>query len=964
MANREFLISLLSSVGHRLLEAVDGAEALELARLEHPDLVIADILMPTMDGYEFVRRLRADHSLSQIPVLFWTAHYHEEEANKLARDCGVVGVLTKPTEPLVVLETVGAVLAGQSFTAQPPPPAASDFDHGHLRLVSDKLSEKADELRRANERLTALMELSLQLGSERDVGRLLQTFAHVARELAGARFSIVGVLGGKHAPIRHCFTSGMDAAAIARLGLPRADQGTLSNLADYEKSLRGENPGGDPVAAGFGPQFPPIHSWLGITIRSLSKTYGWILLIDKLGAGAFREEDERLGDMLSAQVGRIYENGSLYAEGVRQTRDLSQEVAERRRAEQRFRSLLESTPDPLVIVDGLGVIAIANERTEKVFGYPRNELIGRPVEILFPERLRQNSIASRQPYLIDPKLSPLGEALELVGRRKNGSEIPVEINLSPLQTDEGILVTIVIRNISARKQGEEALQRIQKRLEHIISSNPAVIYSFDVADHRIQGISWVSNTVKEILGYTPDEVRGENWWFGNIHPEEVNRVRESIQRALFNQEHNADEFRFRHRDGSYRWVRSEMRLLRDGEGRPVEVVGSWSDITQRKHLELQILQAQKMEAVGKLAGGIAHDFNNLLTVINGYCEILLAGVQAPEGTREILEEVRNAGERAAALTRQLLAFSRKAVLAPVVLDLNALVRNLQKMLSRLIGEDIELKVALSPALWKTKVDPGQMDQIIMNLVVNARDAMPRGGKLTITTANVALDRTYSDQHAETPPGDYVQLSVSDSGHGMDAATQTRIFEPFFTTKGPDMGTGLGLSVVHGIVQQSGGRVEVYSELGVGTTFKIYLPSVGDEAPASKSAVLKTQKRGTETILLVEDEAGVRVLTRHILERQGYTVLEAKCGDEAIEISQKFPGIIQLMVTDTVMPRLSGLQVAQKLAAERPEMKVLYLSGYTDEAIVHHGIIDPDTPFLQKPFTVEALAGKVRDLLDG
>jgi CheY-like chemotaxis protein len=344
--------------------------------------------------------------------------------------------------------------------------------------------------------------------------------------------------------------------------------------------------------------------------------------------------------------------------------------------------------------------------------------------------------------------------------------------------------------------------------------------------------------------------------------------------------------------------------------------------------------------------------------------MLLGGYDTGGDIHEPLEEIHNAGERAAALTRQLLTFSRKAVLSPVVLDLNALVANVQKMLSRLIGEDIELKVIFDPMIWRVKVDPGQMEQVIMNLVINARDAMPRGGKLIVETSNIELDDAYAEQHPGTQPGHYVQIAVSDTGSGMDAATLAHIFEPFFTTKGPDKGTGLGLSVVHGIVKQSGGRIDVYSEVGLGTTFKIYVPrSEDDEAPLSRMISSMPKRRGTETVLLVEDEAGVRSLARLILQRQGYTVLDAKNGEEAILLSQNFPGTIHIMVTDTVMPKMSGWQLSQRLSPTRPKMKVLFLSGYTDDAVVHHGIIDPDTPFLQKPFTSEALANKVRDLLD-
>ncbi len=962
--NREYLASLLSDGGHRLFEAADGEEALALAGRDRPDLIIANILMPKMNGNEFVRQLRADSTLAHTQVIFSTSNNHMQEASALAKKCSVAGILIEPCEAEFVLRAVETALSGIPTPMASAPTVASTFDRENLRLFNDKLSEQAEELRRTNERLTAIVELSLKLGSERDPEQLLQGFANAAREIIGASYAIVGIANVEQDRLLHFFTSGMDAATVGRLGFPTPNQGTLGQLLKSAYSLSGRNPGGDPVAAGFGKEFPPINSWVGAPIRSLTINYGWVVLIDKIGADAFLEDEERLVGILAAQVGRIYENSSLFNTVLSQSAELRLKVNERGRAEKRFRDLIESAPDAMIIIDGEELITIANERTEKLFGYSRAELLGQPVEMLVPERYHDQSVAARQPYLSNPNLSPPGEVIEQVGRRKDGSEFPIEINLSPLQTDEGIVVTIVIRNITERKKTETALQNMQKRLEHVISSNPAVIFTLAVESERIRKVSWISENVRTMLGYAPDETMAENWWFEKIHPEDRPRVRDHIHRSLSAQGHAIEEHRFQHKKGHYRWVQNEMRLLRDAEGQPFEVVGSWSDITERKQLEDQILQAQKMEAVGKLAGGIAHDFNNLLTVINGYCEILIAGLDPDSRIREPLEEIHNAGERAAALTRQLLAFSRKAVLAPVVLDLNDLLRNLHKMLARLIGEDIELKVVLNPTIWKVKVDPGQMEQVILNLVVNARDAMPQGGKLTIEIANIALDEDYANRHPETQQGFYVQIAVSDTGSGMDAATQARIFEPFFTTKGPDQGTGLGLSVVHGIVKQSGGRVEVYSELGLGTTFKIYLPRTEDEAPVSRIISKKPSRRGSETVLLVEDETGVRLLARMILQRQGYNVLDAKNGEEALQLSMNHPGHIDILVTDTIMPRMSGLQLAQQLTKARPKMKVLFLSGYTDDAIVHHGIIDSDIPFLQKPFSSEGLANKVRDLLDG
>jgi two-component system, cell cycle sensor histidine kinase and response regulator CckA len=371
-----------------------------------------------------------------------------------------------------------------------------------------------------------------------------------------------------------------------------------------------------------------------------------------------------------------------------------------------------------------------------------------------------------------------------------------------------------------------------------------------------------------------------------------------------------------------------------------------------------------MEAVGQLAGGIAHDFNNLLTVISGYSDMLLDDSQHDDHSRGLLEEIRHAGERAAALTRQLLVFSRKDVHEPRVVDLNETVQSAEKMLRRLIGEDIRLAAVLAPNLGHVKVDPGQIEQVIMNLAVNARDAMPTGGLLTIETANVDLSEGYADAHPEVWAGRYVLLAVSDNGSGMDEATKARIFEPFFTTKGVGKGTGLGLAVVHGIVKASGGHVAVYSEPGHGTTFKIYLPAVDSLRTGGISHPgIDATPKGAETVLLVEDDDGVRRLIAQTLRGAGYTVLEANHGGEAVRLAERYDGPVHLLVSDVVMPEMGGRVLAERLAAARPGMKVLFVSGYTDDAVVRHGVLEAEMAFLQKPFTPGLLVRKVRNVLD-
>jgi signal transduction histidine kinase len=400
------------------------------------------------------------------------------------------------------------------------------------------------------------------------------------------------------------------------------------------------------------------------------------------------------------------------------------------------------------------------------------------------------------------------------------------------------------------------------------------------------------------------------------------------------------------------------------QGKVVAVLGIARDITERKQLEAQYRQAQKMEAVGRLAGGVTHDFNNLLTIITGYSELLLGSQDVPASAHGLIREIQRSGERAAALTRQLLAFSRKQVLTPTVLDLNVVVTGLEKMLHRLIGEDINLTIRLDPALVRIKADPGQLEQVIMNLVVNARDAMPSGGNLTIETRNAELTEAQARARPGLGKGLHALLVVADTGCGMDEETRAHLFEPFFTTKGPGKGTGLGLATVFGIVQQSSGHIEVESQVARGSTFLIYLPGVEEACPSPRSEPsLLPIRGGTQTVLLAEDDDGVRLLARLALQSHGYTVLEARNGQEALTLCHEHQGSVHLLITDVVMPLMSGRELADRLKSRRPDIRVLYLSGYTGDTVLHHGVLETGLAFLQKPFTPAALARKVRDLLD-
>ncbi|HEU5260212.1 MAG TPA: response regulator [Gemmatimonadales bacterium] len=449
-----------------------------------------------------------------------------------------------------------------------------------------------------------------------------------------------------------------------------------------------------------------------------------------------------------------------------------------------------------------------------------------------------------------------------------------------------------------------------------------------------------------------------------VYADPTERQRLLDRDTYTDREYDEVEATWKRRDGSLLSVQLSVRAVRNA-ARHVEYYETFvRDVTEQRRLQQQLVQAQKMEAVGRLAGGIAHDFNNLLTVITSYSDLLLEDLGRDDPKRDDVEQVRKAAEGAASLTRQLLAFSRQQVLEPRVVDLNVVVGGLRKMLQRVIGEDVEFATTLAPDLRAVRADVGQLEQVLMNLAVNARDAMPTGGKLTIETANVELDTDYTRKHHPAAAGHFVMLAVSDTGVGMDEATKARIFEPFFTTKGPGKGTGLGLATVYGIVKQSGGFVWVYSEPGHGTSFKIYLPRLDEPVDqGATSPAAAGVPRGTETVLVVEDAAAVRAVTRQVLERQGYTILEAPNGAAALHLAATHHGPIHLLLTDVVMPALSGRPLAERLTQLRPETRVLYTSGYTDDSIVRHGILEPGIAYLQKPFTPASLARKVRDVLD-
>ncbi len=523
-----------------------------------------------------------------------------------------------------------------------------------------------------------------------------------------------------------------------------------------------------------------------------------------------------------------------------------------------------------------------------------------------------------------------------------------------------------VQDITERKKAEHALRTEKERFEKIATVAPGVILSMRMQPDGAFEVLYASPGVKDLFEFGPGELEDLTAIAGRlgqiIHPDDWPRFQELIHISACDLTPLHSEHRYQHRIKGERWVENWFAPVREPDGSTVWH-GFLTDVTERKTLEEQFRHSQKMEAIGQLAGGVAHDFNNLLTVINACSELLLADIADDDERREIVAAVQDASQRAARLTGQLLAFSRKAMTQPRVLDLNALIDSIGNLLRRLIGEDVSLTTRLDPALSRVRMDSAQVEQVIVNLAVNAREAMPKGGRLSIETTDVDIHQRDCPIGSGLNPGRYVRLSVSDTGCGMTDKVKARLFEPFFTTKDSSKRSGLGLATVFGIVKQAAGDITVESRAGRGAAFVILLPAAAEPAAPVAADVKQLAPGGIETLLLAEDEEGVRKAARGILEKQGYTVLEAGTGADALRVVGDHPGPVHLLVTDVVMPDLGGRDLADAVRARRPDVKILYMSGYTDDAVIRHGVSQATDAFLQKPFTTLGLARKVRDVLD-
>ena len=629
--------------------------------------------------------------------------------------------------------------------------------------------------------------------------------------------------------------------------------------------------------------------------------------------------------------------------------------------ERYYRTLFEGANDAIFIMDGERFIE-CNRKTLEIFGCgSKDEIVG-STPFYFSPPFQPDGVASEEKgrRFIKAALEGVPQRFYWRHKRKDGGLLDTEVSLNKVEVGGKTYIQAIVRDITKGKEMERALERSEELYRDLVEKAGLAIFVVD----RGGRITYFNRQLSELTGYSEGELKRislVDW----VHPSERDRVLSLFQNFLLGNTEISVQHQYRlvTKEGDIRYV--EMSVTPVVEGKETRAFRVYlRDVTERKKMEESLFESRKMEAMGRLAGGIAHDFNNMLMVIMGNCDLILQGIGGAEALLERVKAIREAADRAAALTGQLLAFSRNQVMEPRVLDLNRVVGGMERMLRRLIGEDVDLKVSLAPDLGRVRADPSQMEQIMVNLAVNARDAMPRGGTLYIETFNATVAEKEAMKHPELVPGEYVVLTVRDTGQGMEEGIQTRIFEPFFTTK--EKGTGLGLATVYGIVKQMGGHILCRSAPGAGTTFEIYFPRVYGKETGEEKGPLPVgdavEGKG-EVVLVVEDEASVRDVTVSILRSAGYRVLEASGGEEALKVCDKYSGFIHLLVTDVVMPGMSGKRLAQALEARYPGIKVLYISGYTDNIIVRHGVLENGTSFIQKPFTRDQLLRKVREVLE-
>ncbi len=1077
--NLEVLSKMLSKKDYRVRTFTNGELALASAFESPPDLILLDIMMPGMDGYEVCRCLKADERTRNIPVLFLSALNDAEDKVK-AFAAGGVDFITKPFQEEELLVRVATHLALRNVQKQ------LEAQNARMQAVNQKLSreiagrKQADEmLRESEERLRGMFEamaegiifissdgriVTANPAAERILG--LKRSDVQARNYITPEWEIIRLNGTPMPPEEWPGAQAMKEKRLVKnveMGVNRPDGtvswinvsaaplmdkagqlegivGTFFDITEHkqaEESLRHSRDRFRQVVISISDHIyvtavaadghktnlyisPNIEALTGYPLGKFLEDWSFwgstVIHPDdraiaarqakKLVGGEANEVEYRLVRADNKVIwvrdsGRVVEeNGSRTIYGV------VSNITRRKRADEEIRhqnreltllnqiimasatdlepeAVLETACCELAMVLDLPQAAIALLNEEKTAAVVIAEYLaeGRPPALhntipVTGNPSLQYLLKQQNPLAIDdaqhdPRLAPIHH---LMRERETAS-----ILLLPLTVAGEVVGSLGLDALEPRHFSTEeislawsvadqlagVLTRLRSGKTHqlLITAIEQTAECVIITD--VDGtIRYVNSAFEQVTGYSRAEAVGQNPRILNSGQQD-GTFYQDMWAAISAGQIWQGQFVNQKKDGTFYTEEAVINPLRDKHGHISNYVAVKRNVTRELELEAQLRQAHKMEAIGRLAGGVAHDFNNLLTIISGHTEFLLSRYPNPgDPRREEAEQIKKAGEQATALTRQLLTFSRQQPLQPQILDLNQMVANLKKMLPRLIGEDVNLITNLAPNLGQIKADPSQIEQILMNLAVNARDAMPRGGKLTIKTARVDLDEAYARQHLDLTPGPYIMLTIADTGQGMDAETRSHIFEPFFTTKGVGKGTGLGLSTVYGIVEQSDGHIQVDSIPGQGTTFRIYLPWVeqtGESAALPQDPT--TSLGGQETILLVEDEAGVRLITRKFLEKRGYTVLEAEHGEEALQLCRQHAEQIDLLITDVIMPDISGPELARQLIQFLPTLNILYVSGYADEVLEEHKIPNLKFVLLEKPFSSDALGMKVRQILE-
>jgi len=883
---KNILVEALTTQGYDVIGYASGQEGLEALRETAFDIILTDLMMSQMDGISLLRSsLEID---PHVICIVMTGHGTIQTAVD-AMKVGAFDYVLKPFRMTTILPLLTRAMNTRRLRLENLQLRETVAIYELCQTIAFTLDQQTI--------ISKLADAALQQTRADEVSILLPTSSGEELYVAAVRGESRQRLLGERIPLEESISGW-----VARQREPLILSGEVSD--DRFRPLW---------------PHPEIRSSISVPMQVANKLVGTININALDRRRPFTLGQMKALTILSSTAAAALESASLYAQVLK--------------AEEKYRSIFDNAVEGIFQSTPEGRFITVNPAMARILAYD------------LPEELIQTvTDVSRQLY-VNPEDRLKSQEIEVCNgvlqdfvfeaRRKDGEKIWLSLNRRTMRDENGVELFRegTVQDVTERKRAEAALRESEERYRDLVENAHDIIYSHDLEGNYTS----MNKAGEEITGYTLEEALKLKM-SDTVAPECLPKVQQMMKRKLAGERVTAYDIEIIAKDGRRVPVEVNTKYVYQN-GVAAGVQGIARDVTERKQLEDQLRQSQKMEAIGQLAGGVAHDFNNLLTAINGYSSLALQRINPENPIKSYLEEIKKAGDRAANLTRQLLAFGRKQILQPVPLNLNDIVSDMNKMLRRLIGEDIDLTATLNPKLKAIKADPGQIEQVLVNLVVNARDAMPSGGHLTIETMTVELDSEYTGKRLGVVPGRYVMLAVSDTGTGMNEETKARIFDPFFTTKEKGKGTGLGLSTVYGIVKQSGGNIWVYSEEGCGTTFKVYLPQL-ETAETVESLQVETEiMPGSETILLLEDEDMVRNLARQILEGAGYKVVEVSRGEEAIKRFAAEDGSIDLLLTDVVMPEMSGKEVADRVCELSPSLKVLFMSGYTDEAIVHHGVLD-------------------------